>query len=152
MRCAEALREIDGLQVGGPRPHGSALAEHAAACPDCARALRRQAALLDLLGNFGPVPEAPDLTAAVLRNLRPRWAFHGALRWIAAAALALAALGLGYALGRARSAFEPGAASPAAMMAAYGQALAAEPYGSLEQAYSGLRPEVQSASDGRRAP
>ena len=152
MRCAEALKEIDRTALGGPRPTGSDFAEHLASCPDCAREFKRQSALLEILGRRDPPREIPDLAPAVLRRLPPRRTFRNGLRRVAAAALALAALGLGYFLGRAWAPAEPPSTPSTAMMAAYGQALADEPFGSLERAYSGLRPGVQTASDKRSGP
>jgi len=152
VRCAEALKKIDRMALGEPNPPGSDLAEHLVSCSGCAREFRRQAALLDLLGHSDPPRETPDLAPAVLRRLPPRRTFLDSHRWAAAAALALAALGLGYFLGRAWAPAEPPSAPSTAMMAAYGQALTDEPFESLERVYSGLRPGVQTASDKRSGP
>lgn|GEM_PF-1793661 len=152
MRCARALKAIDRMDLRETRDPGSALAEHLTSCPDCAREFRRQAALMDLLGRGDPPGEIPDLAPAVLRCLPPRRTYRESLRWVAAAALALAALGLGYVLGRAWAAADSSSAPSGAMMTAYGQALADEPFGSLERAYSGLRPGVETVSDGRSGP
>lgn len=79
------VREGAGELAAGPPPE---VASHAAACPTCARVLRRQARLAELLRSVGEAPDA-DVPRPALRaaRLAPLLGFRAA----AAAAVLLGA-------------------------------------------------------------
>jgi hypothetical protein len=123
------------------------LASHAAECESCSEMLERHAALLDLLALPCDPPVFPDLTPAVLAAIDRRGG-RAPLRWALAAALALAALGVGYAAGLLTAPdVQP---EKPTMAAAYGEALSGLPSGSLESVYAGGVEPASLSSAGRR--
>jgi hypothetical protein len=132
MRCKMALAEISKLGRREELGLNPLLSEHVRKCPRCSKEWERQAALLDLLASEGPLPQFNDIVPRVMSRLGERPAARvRSWQWAAAAAIAVAALLLGYFLGlRGSSLKENGGGA----VAVYQEALSGMPSGSVELA------------------
>lgn len=132
MRCKMALAEISKLGRKEGLGLNPLLSEHLRLCPKCSKEWERQAALLDLLASEGPLPQFNDILPRVMARLGERPAAEArSWQWAAAAAIAVAALLLGYFLGLRGPSFKGNGGGPAA---AYQEALSGMPSNSVELA------------------
>lgn len=140
MRCAvarEHMATLTDLRLLAGHPD---LAAHLDRCPACAGVWRRHAALLDALTTPPALPEFDDLIPRVLAALdAPKARTAASWQWAAAAALAAAALVLGFLIGTLSQTSPSGVQS---MGATYQEALSTVPSGPAEAAYfeSGVLP------------
>lgn len=145
MRCRAAFERMASLPDEKHLEKDPELSGHLADCPGCAKVWREHCGLLHLLGAPGESPRFNDLAPAVLAQIGGRPDHRRQWQGAAAAALAVAALALGYLFGQASA----GPAQPPDSMAAtYQAAFTGQAAGSAELAYL----DAGSASSARSAP
>ena len=131
MRCSvarEKISRLTGMDEQFPEPSPSS---HLEGCPGCAQVLRNHRRLLVELESPAPLPDLRDLAPGVLARLGAQPSDHGEVwRWAALAAMALAAMVLGYFIG-----LKATEAQPEGMTATYQQAFTELPSGSVDLSY-----------------
>lgn len=148
MRCSVARERISRLTGTAEGVSDPSLASHLETCLDCALVLRSHGRLLAELDAPAALPDFGDLAPGVLARLDAR-AFDSRQVWrrAALAAMALAALALGYLLGLTTSETQP-----EGMAATYQQAFTELPSGSVDLSYLGPSGKDAPSVPARSAP
>lgn len=148
MRCSTARDRISRLTGDGEPTCEPALMSHVENCPRCALALRRHRQLLVELDSPGPLPDFSDVAPGVLARLGTRPVHTREVwRWAALAAMALAAMVLGYLIG-----LKTPEAQPEGMAATYQEAFTESPSGSVNLTYFEVSEVGPPSTPARSAP
>lgn len=132
MRCHTALDRMASLDASERLIRDSDLTGHLKGCPACTEAWRLHRAVISLLSAPAPLPAFADLRPAILDRIDRLSAQRHSWHRIAVAALAVAALALGYFFGQMDEVASPVVDS---MAATYQAALTAQATGTAELAY-----------------
>lgn len=154
MRCSLAKACVSRMTTESDLCRCPELAEHLNSCAGCGDVWRLHRAMLTALAAPPDVPPFGDLAPAILGKLDARPSMHpaawmrpAAWRWAALAAMALAALALGYLIG-----MQPAGANAEGMAATYQEALTTLPTASADLAYLDLSGNAATPSPARSAP
>jgi len=148
MRCPVA-RDLISRLAGVEEPiREQRLSSHLEICPACSQALQRHRKLLMMLNAPAPLPDFSDLAPAIRDRLgtrpfnpRENW------RWAALAAVALAAMAMGYFIGLKTS-----EAQVEEMAATYQEAFTELPSNSVDMTYFDLPGKDSASAPIRSAP
>jgi len=141
MRCSVARDKISRLTGMEEQFLEPSLSSHLEACPGCAQVLRNHRRLLVELESPTPLPDFRDMGPGIVARLGARPTnYQEVWRWAALAAMALAAMVLGYFIG-----LKTPEAQPEGMAATYQEAFTELPSGSVNLTYFDSS-EMDSAS------
>jgi len=148
MRCSRAKASVSRLIAESDLARHPDLAEHLESCPRCGPIWRLHRAMLFALAEPSDAPAFRDLAPAILERISARPSMRpAAWRWAALAAMALAALALGYAIG-----MQTAGTTADGMAATYQEAFTAVPTASADLAYFDLSGKATPPPSGRSAP